>query len=297
MPTSATDSTDSALRQELRGLDKLELALPERRSRASRVWYVLWPKLAAVALFFFIWQCIVWSGWKPEYLLPGPVEVLDHLFSDFGTYFDAAVLTLRRALWGFSIAIVIGTVLGALVARISILRRAVGSMITGLMTMPSIAWFPLAILLFGLTEGSITFVILLGAVPSVANGLIAGIDTIPPIMLRTGRVLGAHGIATFRHVVFPAALPTFVGGIKQGWAFAWRSLLAGELLVLIPGTFSLGQRLQSSADFNDAAGVMAAMMVIFFIGVVMDSLVFAQAERVIRRRYGFVDEAAAASSR
>jgi NitT/TauT family transport system permease protein len=288
----ATTELDDKLREQQRGLDRLELALPQRKSRASRIWFVLWPKVAAVALFFLVWQCIVWSGWKPEYLLPGPAEVLGKLFSDFSIYFDAAVLTLRRALWGFSIAIVIGTVLGALVARISVLRRAVGSMITGLMTMPSIAWFPLAIILFGLTEGSILFVILLGAVPSVANGLIAGIDTIPPIMLRTGRVLGAHGIATFRYVIFPAALPTFMGGIKQGWAFAWRSLLAGELLVLIPGTFSLGQRLQSAADFADTAGVLATMMVIFVIGVVMDALVFAQAERLIRKRYGFVDEAA-----
>src|SRR5262249_10271197 len=129
---------------------------------------------------------------------------------------------------------------------------------------------------------------------SVANGLIGGIDTIPPIMLRTGRVLGAQGVATFRHVIFPAALPTFMSGIKQGWAFAWRSLLAGELLVLIPGTFSLVERFQASADFADAAGVLAAMMVIFVIGVVMDTLVFSNAERWIRRRYGFVDDAAAA---
>jgi len=291
MPT--TEVADTSSREQLRGLDKLELALPQRRSRASRIWYVVWPKVAAVALFFFIWQCIVWSGWKADYLLPGPITVLDKLFGDFGTYFDAAVLTLGRALKGFALAIAIGTVLGALVARISLLRRAVGSMITGLMTMPSIAWFPLAILLFGLTEGSITFVVILGAAPSVANGLISGIDNIPPIMLRTGRVLGAEGIATFRHVIFPAALPTFVGGIKQGWAFAWRSLLAGELLVVIPGTFSLGLRLQSAADQVDAAGVMAAMMVIFFIGVVMDALVFSNAERVIRKRYGLIDEAAA----
>src|SRR5262245_26344992 len=132
MPVTTADASDRALREELRGLDRLELALPQRTSRLSRIWSAVWPKLAAVALFFFVWQCVVWSGWKPEYLLPGPVEVLDKLFGDFDIYLDAAVLTLRRALWGFAIAIVIGTVLGALVARISVLRRAVGSMITGL---------------------------------------------------------------------------------------------------------------------------------------------------------------------
>src|SRR5215470_1536688 len=103
MPAT-TDLLPADQREELRGLDKLELALPPRRSTASRVWYVLWPKLAAVGLFFFVWQCIVWSGWKPDYLLPGPVPVLKELFGDFGAYFDAAALTLERALKGFAIA-------------------------------------------------------------------------------------------------------------------------------------------------------------------------------------------------
>ena len=251
----------------------------------------MWPKLAAVGLFFFIWQCIVWSGWKPDYVLPGPLPVLERLVTDFSIYTEAAARTLQRGLVGFLLAVVIGTVIGAAVARVPVLRSAVGSMVTGLQTMPSIAWFPLAIILFQLTEGAILFVVVLGAAPSIANGLIAGIDTIPPIMLRTGRVLGAQGLATFRHVIMPAALPTFVGGLKQGWAFAWRSLLAGELLVLIPGTFSLGQRLQFSAEFADSEGVLAAMIVIFFVGVVVDALFFAQAERWVRRRYGLVDAA------
>lgn len=286
--------TDTAMREQQRGLDRLELALPQRRSRARRVWSAVWPKLAAVALFFFIWQCVVWSGWRPEYLLPGPVPVLERLFQDFDVYAEAAWRTLRRALWGFGLAVVIGTVVGAAVSRIPVLRVAVGSMISGLQTMPSIAWFPLAILLFQLSEGAITFVVVLGAAPSIANGLISGIDTIPPLLLRTGRVLGAHGMATLRHIVLPAALPTFVGGLKQGWAFAWRSLLAGELLVVMRGAFSLGQRLQFAAEFSDATGVLAAMIVIFVIGVVIDALFFGVSERWIRRRYGLVDEAAGA---
>jgi NitT/TauT family transport system permease protein len=290
MPTT-TERHAGALRQQQRGLDRLELALPAPRSRARRVWFAMWPKVAAVGLFFFVWQCVVWSGWKPDYLLPGPVPVLERLVTDFDVYLEAALRTLQRGLLGFVVAVAIGTLVGATVARVPVLRSAVGSMITGLQTMPSIAWFPLAILLFQLSEGAILFVVVLGAAPSVANGLIAGIDTIPPIMLRTGRVLGAQGLATFGHVILPAALPTFVGGLKQGWAFAWRSLLAGELLVLIAGKFSLGQRLQFAAEFSDGEGVLAAMMVIFFVGVAVDSLVFAQAERWIRRRYGLVDAA------
>jgi NitT/TauT family transport system permease protein len=291
MPATTEVADDERLREEQRGLDKLELALPQRKSRTRKFWFAVWPKVAAVGLFFFVWQCIVWSGWKPEYVLPGPVPVIERLVTDADIYSEAALRTLQRAVLGFLLAVAIGTVLGAAVARVPLLRSAVGSMVTGLQTMPSIAWFPLAIILFQLTEGAILFVVVLGAAPSVANGLIAGIDTIPPLMLRTGRVLGAQGVATFRHVIIPAALPTFVGGLKQGWAFAWRSLLAGELLVLIPGTFSLGQRLQFSAEFNDAEGVLAAMIVIFIVGVIVDALFFAQAERWVRRRYGLVDAA------
>ena len=121
-----------------------------------------------------------------------------------------------------------------------VLRAAFGSMITGLQTMPSIAWFPLAIVLFQLSERAILFVVVLGAAPSIANGLIAGADNIPPILLRAGRVLGARGMSAFRHVILPASLPSFVGGLKQGWAFAWRSLMAGELLDVVQGKPSVG---------------------------------------------------------
>ena len=96
---------------------------------------------------------------------------------------------------------------------------------------------------------------MLGAAPSIANGLISGVDQIPPMLLRAGRVLGARGLALYRHVILPAALPSFVGGLKQGWAFAWRSLMAGELLVIIAGDSSLGVRLQFARELSDAAGL------------------------------------------
>jgi NitT/TauT family transport system permease protein len=159
--------------------------------------------------------------------------------------------------------------------------------------MPSVAWFPLAILLFQLGEGAIFFVVVLGAAPSIANGLISGIDHIQPILLRAGRVLGAKRWSAFRYVVLPAALPSFVAGLKQGWAFAWRSLLAGELIVLIPGQFSLGQQLDANRQLGDSAGVIAVMIVILVIGILVDALLFGTAERRIRRRYGLVDAAAA----
>ncbi len=294
---ATTENGDAArtelLDRELSGLDHVETALPSRPSRAARIWAAAWPKLLAVALVLIFWQLVVWSGWKPEYVLPGPRKVWDSFVENFSTNMDAAWTTLQRGFKGFAFALVIGTIVGALVARNRVLRSAIGSLITGLQTMPSVAWFPLAILLFKLGEGAIFFVVVLGAAPSIANGLISGIDQIPPILLRAGTVLGARRWKLFRHVILPAALPSFVGGLKQGWAFAWRSLLAGELIVLIPGQFSLGQQLDANRQLSDSAGVIAVMIVILIIGILVDALLFGTAERRIRQRYGLVDAAAA----
>jgi NitT/TauT family transport system permease protein len=287
----ATTTADAPrVEAELDGLDALELAVDPGPSRAARAWTIVWPKLGAIAIALITWQLVVWSGWKPEYVLPGPADVLPLLWQHFDTWVEAGAVTLQRALVGFAIAVVIGTVLGALIARSRELRSAVGSMVTSLMTMPSIAWFPAAIVLVGQTEASIRFVIVIGAAPSIANGFIAGVDTTPPVLLRAARVLGAKGLRAFRHVVLPAALPTYVAGLKQGWAFAWRSLLAGELLVLIAGKSSLGRELDAARQFADYSGLYATMIVILVIGIAADS-VFGFAERRIRRRYGLVDAA------
>jgi len=287
--TAAIES--SRIDAQLSGLDALELDLRPPRRWTARLWSELWPKALAVAIFLAFWQIVVWTGWRPEYLLPGPAKVFSALYTNFGDLMSAAATTMQRAVQGFGLAIVIGTVMGALVARNRVLRAAFGSLITGLQTMPSIAWFPLAILLFKLTNGAIIFVVVIGAAPSIANGLISGIDNIPPLWLRAGHVLGARGLANLRHVVLPAALPAFVAGLKQGWAFAWRSLLAGELLVTIPGTFSLGERLEFAREFTNTPELIAVMIVILVIGILVDELFFGTLERVIRRRYGLVDDA------
>lgn len=279
----------ATLEAELAGLDALEIVVSRRRSRGSRVWAAVWPKVGAVTIALLLWQLVVWSGWKPDYLLPGPVAVFGSLFDNFGDYVSAAFVTLQRAAIGFGVAVVIGTLIGALVVKSRVLRSAVGSMITGLMTMPSIAWFPAAIVLFGLKESAILFVIVIGAAPSVANGFIAGVDNTPPILVRAARMLGAKGWSSFRYVVLPAALPTYIGGLKQGWAFAWRSLLAGELLVQIAGKESLGRDLDTARQFADYKALYATMIVILVIGIGVDSLIFGQLERRIRRRYGLID--------
>jgi len=151
--------------------------------------------------------------------------------------------------------------------------------------MPSIAWFPLAILLFQLSESAILFVVVLGAAPSIANGLIAGVDHVPPLLLRAGRVLGASGLNLYRHVILPASLPSFVAGLKQGWAFAWRSLMAGELLVILANRPSIGARLQFARELSDAPALLSLMIVVLIIGIVVDG-VFNQVDGHIRRRRG-----------
>jgi NitT/TauT family transport system permease protein len=284
-------SVDGRLDAELRGIDALELPLTPRRDRLVAIWSGLWPKLAAVAIVLLAWQLVVWAGFKPEWALPGPASVIERLATDLpgADLLRAAAITLGRAVVGYGLAVVIGSLLGLAIVRSQLLRSAVASLITGLQTMPSIAWFPLAILLFGLNEAAIMFVVILGAAPSIANGLIGGVDHIPRILLRAGQVLGARGWARYRHVVLPAALPSFVGGLKQGWAFAWRSLMAGELLVIIAGQPSIGARLQFARDFSDATGLLAMMIVILGIGIVVDLVFFGTLDRAVRRRWGLLE--------
>jgi NitT/TauT family transport system permease protein len=262
--------------------------IEERRQQpAARLWSWLWPKLGAVALFLAVWQVVVWSGWRPDYVLPGPVPVFQRLGQDLGQpdFYAGVAVTMRRAFLGYAIAVVIGSALGLLVARVPIVRKAVGHAILGLQSMPSIAWFPLAILLFQLTEGAILFVVILGAAPAVASGLLSGVDHVQPLLVRVGRVMGARGLRLYRYVILPAALPGFVGGLKQGWAFAWRSLMAGEIIGVVSNKVSLGQELQVARDFADAQQLLALMIVIFVIGVAVD-LAFGFADRAIRRRWG-----------
>jgi NitT/TauT family transport system permease protein len=274
------------------GLDALEQEISEKRSLLQVVWPRLWPKLAALVIVIGLWQLVVWSGWKETYVLPGPSDVGKTLLDTVttGRFWEAVARTARRAGWGYGISLVIGVVIGGLVAMFKPMRSAVGALITGLQTMPSIVWFPPAVLLFKLSEAAIAFVVIMGAAPAIANGLISGVDHVPPILTRAGRVLGARGVSLFRYVVLPAALPSFLGGLKQAWAFAWRSLMAAELLAVSLG-HSLGADLQTARDLNDAKGLYAMMIVLLVVGLAVDSA-FGVADNRLRRRYGLIDLAA-----
>ncbi len=260
---------------------------PARDSTASRLWAWVWPKLLAIGLVLVAWQLVVWSGWRPEYVLPGPIPTLQAVWEMMGTdrFWSAIATTMTRAVLGFSLALLIGTTIGILVARVNPLRLAVGALITGLQTMPSISWFPLAILLFGINERAILFVVILGAAPSIANGVISGIDHVPPAFWRLGQVLGAGPFAMYRNIILPAALPGYVGGLTQGWSFAWRSLMAGELLVIIAERPSLGAQLEFARQLAKAPQLLGTMLVILIIGMLVDGL-FSSAARRLRQRRG-----------
>jgi len=279
----------------LAGLDNLEL-LGRRGNRgtatAARIWRATWPKLLAVGLVVAIWELVYLNGWKHA-ILPGPAAVFPDLWSQaqHPLLWQAIAATLRRAVIGFGLAVLIGTVIGAVVSRIPPLRAAVGSLITALQTMPSIAWFPFAIILFGATTNAILFVVVFGAAPSIANGLITGVDYTPPLLLRAARTMGLSRFAMYRYLILPASLPSYVAGLKQGWAFAWRSLMAGELLVIILGQPSIGVLLSNDQDQSDMTAAISIMIVILVIGIVVDTL-FSKADLTVRRRRGLLDQAA-----
>jgi NitT/TauT family transport system permease protein len=279
----ATDTT-------LAGLDALDLAPASRATdpgeRVRRVWAAIWPKLAAIALVWVVWELIHLTGWK-KFVLPGPGVTLSNLWNQLGTglLWHAIGDTLERAVVGYAVALVIGSVVGLLVARIPPVRAAIGSLITGLQTLPSAAWIPFAIILFGLNFSAIVFIIVMASAPAIANGVIAGVDYIPPLLLKSGKMIGLRGLGLTWHLVIPAALPTFVAGMKQAWAFTWHALLTAELLVIVASQPSIGVLFQADQDQADMPSTIAIMIVILILGILVDAA-FGVANRAIRKRWG-----------
>jgi sulfonate transport system permease protein len=277
----------------LAGLDRLEQPPPQqaRRHPGARAWAASWPKLLALIIALAVWELIYLSGFKHD-VLAGPAATLSSLWGQMhhAELWSALGTTLRRGVIGFALALVIGTVVGALVSRIRPLRAGTGSLITALQTLPSIVWVPFGIILFGTSTTTILFVIIMTAAPAIANGLIAGTDYLPPLLLRAARTMGLRRLALYRHVILPATLPAYVGGLKQGWAFGWHGLIAGEIVVLILGQQSLGVLLSNDQDQSDFAAATAIIIVILIIGIVVDML-FNLVNNRIRRRWGVAEGA------
>ena len=276
-----------------RGLDALEPpAAPTGSAWRRRAGKAL-PPLLAVALVLLVWQVLIWAEIKPRWTFPSPGDVAATLVDQWrqGTLPQAIWLSLSRGVLGFLASVAIGTPLGLVVARVKPLRTALAPVLSGLQSLPSVAWVPAGILWFGLSPATIYFVVLLGAVPSIANGTISGIDQVPPLYLRVGRVLGAKGLRAARYVVMPAALPGYLGGLKQGWAFAWRSLMAAELITQSPrlGT-GLGQLLDTGRQLIDSSLVFGMIISILVVGVAVDRIFFSPVERGVLRRRGLLVE-------
>ncbi len=288
-PPTGTD-LERELESLERGLDALDGERAPGRRRWHRVGRALAPLLAA-AVALLVWQVAVWLEVKDRFLLPSPLDVWNSLAAewDSGALRRAAWLSVSRGLLGFAASVAIGTPLGLLVARVPAARAALAPILSGLQSLPSVAWVPAGIVWFGLSPATIYFVVLLGAVPSIANGTISGIDQVPPLYHRVGRVLGARGLRAAWHIQLPAALPGYVGGLKQGWAFAWRSLMAAELIAQSPrlGT-GLGQLLDAGRQLSDVSLVFGMIIVILVVGVAIDRLVFAPLERSVLGRRGLL---------
>jgi NitT/TauT family transport system permease protein len=266
------------------GLDVLEEPDRVKDPWWRRVGSSIIPPILAMVVVLVIWEIVYLLGLKPEVMLPAPSAVWTELVSlvESGKAGATIWTSLSRGLFGFLMAIVIGAPIGLLIARFSWIRNSFGPLITGLQSMPSVAWVPLAILWFQISPAMIYMVVLLGAVPSIANGLVAGIDQVPPLYSRVGHVLGLGWWGQARHVLLPAALPGFLAGLRQGWAFSWRSLMAAELIVTSSKLgFGLGQLMNQGRDLSDAPLLYAGLILIFVVGVGVELILFRPLERAI----------------
>ena len=271
------------------GLDALERVHTTRVPLRRRLREKALPPLVAATVLLLVWSAAAASGVKPPELLPPPSAVWDALvgaWSD-GTLVASVWASVSRAAVGFAGSVVLGTLLGLLLSQWRGLRTAVGPLVAGLQSLPAVCWVPAGVLWFGVSDSAVYVVVLFGAVPSIALGLVSGIDRVPPQLLRAGLALGAGRIAQLRYVALPAALPGYVSGLRLGWAFAWRSLMAAELIIAVTGSpSSLGQLLDLGRKSDDMSVILAVIVVILVVGVVIEAGLFGPIERRLLRSRG-----------
>ena len=245
----------------------------------------LGKNLLFYAVIFSVWIVVVKLKIWPPYLIPAPADVLHSLHDGFAdhSFWIAIGVSMRRVAIGYGISVVLGIALGLLIASSRFLEQTLGGLLTSLQSLPSICWLPLAVLWFGLSEKAILFVIVMGSVLSITISMESGRHQIPRIYSMAGRNLGASGFRLFLFVLFPASLPYLVSGLKQGWAFAWRALISGEMVFVSLG---LGQQLMMGRDLNDMSLVVAVMLLIVALGWIIDSLFFRAMERYLQRKWG-----------
>jgi NitT/TauT family transport system permease protein len=248
---------------------------------------LLWSALFFIALLF-IWHLLVLAKIWSVVLLPDPIDVWEYLKTagGDGTLLQASLVTMRRLLTGYVIGIAAGLPLGLLTARFNFCEDTIGVLALGLQTLPSVCWVPLALLWFGQTEAAMLFVVIMGTLWSVIIATDNGVRNVPPIFARAARTMGSKRVHTWLHVIVPASLPFIVSGMKQGWAFAWRSLMAAEIYVTILTGFGLGHLLHYGRELNAMDQVIGVMFVIVVIGLLADKILFSPWERFLHRRWG-----------
>lgn len=249
-------------------------------------------RIAKAALFFALlalgWEILVRRGvWSPL-LVPSPSSVGTYLAeaAGDGTLAGAALVTLKRLLLGYAFGLMLGLPLGLLTARFRVLADTIGLMALGLQALPSVCWVPLALLWFGQSESAMFFVVVMGTLWSVIIATDNGVRNVPPIYARAARTMGSSGLHTWFRVMLPAALPFVVTGMKQGWAFAWRSLMAAEIYVTIITGFGLGHLLHYGRELHAMEQVVGIMLVIVLIGLAADRVLFSPWETLLHRRWG-----------
>ncbi|MBT3072710.1 MULTISPECIES: ABC transporter permease [Streptomyces] len=290
-PVSPADAKPDDIAGLEAGLDALD-AVQIRRTPVREVLRAkVLPPVVAVALVLIVWELLVRAEVTEVYKLPPPSAVWDSAVDMWlkGTLLEVVWTSVSRGLLGFLLAVAIGTPLGLLVARVKLVRAAIGPILSGLQSLPSVAWVAPAVIWLGLNDSMMYAVILLGAVPSIANGLVSGVDQVPPLFLRAGRTLGATGLRGTWHIVLPAALPGYLAGLKQGWAFSWRSLMAAEIIASSPELgLGLGQLLENGRSNFDMPGVFLSILLILFVGIAIDLLIFSPLERWVLRSRGLL---------
>ncbi|MGA5840968.1 ABC transporter permease [Streptomyces pseudogriseolus] len=274
------------------GLDALESVQAARRPLRQTLTQKVLPPVVAVALVLAVWQSLItFDVVDDPTKLPAPADVWHVLEKAWlqGELLGYIWTSVSRGLLGFGLALLIATPLGLLLARLKLVRAAIGPILSGLQSLPSVAWVPPAVIWLGLNNRMMYAVILLGAVPSIANGLLSGVDQVPPLFQRAGRTLGATGLRGTWHITLPAALPGYVAGLKQGWAFSWRSLMAAEIIASFPDLgVGLGQLLENGRNAGDMAMVFEAILLILTVGIAVDLLIFSPLERRVLRTHGLL---------
>jgi NitT/TauT family transport system permease protein len=241
--------------------------------------------LAFYAALVGVWQLVAMAEIWPPYLFPSPGSVFDSLWKNIENklIIDALQISLKRLAIGYAISFCLGMVIGVMAGSVRWIDETLGSLVLGLQSLPSITWLPLAVLWFGLNEQAIIFVVLMGSIFSIAISARAGVQSVPPLLKRAAQTFGAGPWQMCRYVVLPGMLPSMVQGLKLGWSFAWRSLMAGELLFVSLG---LGHLLNLGRDLNDMSLVVAVMLVIVAVGVSVDRLIFGRVESWVQERWG-----------